>query len=77
MNDEQIVSSYFQNEAWFVLRESIYRVRTVGVISGRVRGKKIMNSYGKVRYIFEDGLYLDYSKGEEIKQLDQYEHIEE
>lgn len=54
-----IASSYYQHEQWFELCD---------LINGDKQGKKIINSYGRVREIWEDGTYRDIYNGKEVVQ---------
>lgn len=55
--DISSINSYVKHEAWFELCD---------LKNGDVHGKKIVNSYGRVREIWEDGTYKDLHDGKQI-----------
>lgn len=57
------IESYFQHESWFELGNII----KVGK-NGQIKGKKIINSYGRVREIWEDGTYTDIYDGKAVSK---------
>lgn len=69
-------TAYYQHEQWFLLCDA-KKIRTVKNMTGTIRGKKLINSYARVRYVFEDGTMIDYHNGETLKTLDQFEYIED
>jgi len=52
-------TSYYQNEAWFLICK---------LKKGKLRGFKIINSYGCVREIWEDGTYKELYSGKDISE---------
>lgn len=76
MDLELSTTAYFQHEQWFLLCDA-KKVRTVESVTETVRGKKLINSYARVRYVFEDGTMINYHNGETLKTLDQFEYIED
>lgn len=51
-------SSYIQHEAWFEIMDLEF--------AGK-HGKLIINSYGRVREVWEDGTYFDRHDGEPLR----------
>lgn len=72
----ELTGSYFQHEQWYVLIDKVYKVTETKNAISRITGKKLINSYGKVRYIFEDGTYFDDETGQ-YKTLEDDQYIEE
>lgn len=70
-------SNYIQHEAWFEIKD-VTKVRQVKNVSGDIKteykGKMLINSYGKTRYVFEDGTFFDEHIGK-CSQLEEGEFI--
>ena len=56
-------ASYLQHEQWFEVAR-IVKVWGAEQLERRVRGVRLINSYGRVREVFEDGTYYDRHTGE-------------
>jgi hypothetical protein len=54
--------SYFLHEQWFEAGR-VSKVHRSGRLESRVGGIRLMNGYGRVRDVFEDGTYYDVHTG--------------
>lgn len=54
--------SHFLHEAWFELCR-VRKTKTLDNISVSHDGVLLVNSYGRVRYVFDDGTYFDVYDG--------------
>ncbi|HWZ65614.1 MAG TPA: hypothetical protein VNX65_02330 [Patescibacteria group bacterium] len=55
--------AYINHETWFELDKISKFYQDDGIIK-IVKGVKIVNSYGRVREVWEDGKYIDLHDGE-------------
>lgn len=58
--------SYYCHEAWFEL-ESISKWRGDEKAGMTIKGKRLVNSYGRVREVWEDGTYQDIYDGKRLE----------
>lgn len=73
MNIEELVpipeTSHLLHEAWFELAR-VRKTKKLDNIVVSHDGILLVNSYGRVRYVFEDGTYFDVHDGEHTYQAD-------
>jgi len=56
--------SYFCHEQWFELGkiEKVIETKSIRIV---IKGIQLINSYGRVRNVYEDGTYIDIHDGKQ------------
>ena len=62
-------ASHFLHEAWFEISK-VRKTKRLNNISVSHDGILLVNSYGRVRYVFDDGTYFDVHDGTQAEQAD-------